>query len=82
MFSNENLFYKEHLFLRVATKSEKVRKFDKTLKHPRFCMFKFTKFSLFQKPSNGKKNTKNSFKSEYNCRNFLKIYKITYFPMP
>ena len=64
MFSYFSQFNKEYIFLRVATRSGKVRKFDKILKHARFCMQKFTKFSLFSKPSNRNKKIKNSLKSD------------------
>ena len=43
---------------------EKVGNMTKILKHARFCMFKFTKFSQFPNPSNGKKNIKISLKSD------------------
>ena len=48
MYSYSSWFFKEYLFLRVATRSWKVRKFDKILKHTRICMFKFTIFFNYQ----------------------------------
>ena len=64
MYLYLSYFYKEYLFLRAATKSEKVRKFDNNLKHARFCMSKFTKLLNFQSLKMKKKTFKNSLKSD------------------